>query len=260
RPGTQGSGEGIGLKARGASPAAARSVAPEPVASSGHPVVAPVAPAVRTAARPRRKRLPKPAMRTGENAIPRFTRPAPGAAQERVADESDARPQQRHHEPAAVPSLPDAARVKPAQRWARAIAGAGGTDAVSAPGGGSGVGSGSSGSANGSGGQGKGTGSGIGDASQAYDTVEHPPVPISTVLPDYPGAARTQGVEGEVVLRAIVDQHGAVERDIVVVESVPVLDQPAIEALRQWHFEPGRDAANRAVRVVIEVPLRFRLR
>ena len=128
-------------------------------------------------------------------------------------------------------------------------------------GGGGGAGSGGgNGSGSGSGGQGTGTGGGIGQGTQLYTTVEHPPVAVSRVLPEYPDAARSRGLEGEVVLRAIVDRHGAVERDIVVVVSVPLLDQAAIDALRQWRFEPGRDASNRAVRVVIEVPLRFRLR
>jgi len=263
--GTQGSGGGLGIKAIGASIPAARAAAPEPVAPSGkHPVVTLERPPVTIAAKPRRKRLPKPAMRTDEDAAARFTRPAHTAAQEQVdADETAARPQRRKHEPAAVPVTPlfAATQAKPAEPTGSAIASLGGADAASASGGGDGVRSGSGGSAGpGGGGQGGGTGGGIGDGSQAYATVEHPPVPISRVLPVYPGAARVQGVEGEVVLRAIVDQRGAVERDIVVVESVPVLDQAAIEALRQWRFEPGRDAGNRAVRVVIEVPLRFRLR
>ena len=123
------------------------------------------------------------------------------------------------------------------------------------------TGSGSGGrTGSGSGGEGTGTGGGIGEGSQLYTTVAHPPVAVSRVLPEYPDAARSRDLEGEVVLRAIVDRHGAVERDVVVVESVPMLDRAAIAALRQWRFEPGRDTNNRAVRVVIEVPLRFRLR
>ena len=126
---------------------------------------------------------------------------------------------------------------------------------------GGGAGSGSGGrTGSGSGGEGTGTGGGIGEGSQLYTTVAHPPVAVSRVLPEYPDAARSRDLEGEVVLRAIVDRHGAVERDVVVVESVPMLDRAAIAALRQWRFEPGRDTNNRAVRVVIEVPLRFRLR
>ena len=263
-PGTQGSGGGLGVKAIGPSIPAARSAVAQPVAASGkHPILTLERPPVTIAAKPRRKRLTKPAMRTDEDAAVRFTRPAHIAVHERVdADEIAARPHPRQHEPAAVPVTPQfaATQAKPAQRIGSAIASLGGTDAASASGGGGGVGSGSGGSAGrGSGGQGGGTGGGSGDGSQAYAAVEHPPVPISRVLPVYPGAARAQGVEGEVVLRAIVDQRGTVERDVVVVESVPVLDQAAIEALRQWRFEPGRDAGNRAVRVVIEVPLRFRL-
>ncbi len=115
-------------------------------------------------------------------------------------------------------------------------------------------------SGSGSGGRGGAAGSGNGQGDQVFDAVEHPPVPISKVLPDYPGVARAQGLEGEVVLRAIVDRHGAVERNIVVVESIPLLDAAAIEALRQWRFEPGRDGNDRPVRVLIEVPLRFHLR
>ncbi len=112
----------------------------------------------------------------------------------------------------------------------------------------------------GKGGRGGGSGDGIGAGAQAYAAVEHPPMPIAKVLPTCPHDARAQGVEGEVVLRAIVDPTGAVEPEVVVVESIPMLDQAAIDALRRWRFAPGRDRTNRPVPVVIEVPLRFRLR
>jgi len=189
-------------------------------------------------------------------------RPAPETAAI-VDKEAGTSLMRRENESISTPSRIDAAvpQAKSAQPASRTVASLAETDAASTPGGGGRVGGGSGGSAgSGSGGIGGGAGGGIGAGLQAYATVEHPPVPISRVVPSYPTEARSQGVEGEVVLRAIVDQNGTVERDIAVVESVPLLDQAAVEALRQWRFEPGRDAANRAVRVVIEVPLRFRLR
>jgi protein TonB len=62
------------------------------------------------------------------------------------------------------------------------------------------------------------------------------------------------------VLRFIVDQSGRVEREIEVVTSLPMLDQAAIEAVRQWRFSPGRDRDGKAVRVLVSVPLQFTLR
>ncbi len=90
--------------------------------------------------------------------------------------------------------------------------------------------------------------------------VEHPPLVISRVLPVYPAMARARGIEGRVVLRAVVDRDGHVEEAITVIESVPLLDTSAVEALRRWRFEPGRDRDGRAVRVLVDVPIRFQLR
>jgi periplasmic protein TonB len=63
-----------------------------------------------------------------------------------------------------------------------------------------------------------------------------------------------------VLLRAVVDRGGHVEESIIVARSVPLLDDAAVAALRQWHFTPGRDRDGRPVRVQIEVPMRFQLR
>lgn len=101
---------------------------------------------------------------------------------------------------------------------------------------------------------------GHGDAPIPTDRVEHPPVIIARVLPDYPRAARARGLEGRVVLRAVVGRDGRVEEAITVAESAAMFDASAIAALRQWRFEPGRDRDGKPVRVLIEVPIRFQLR
>jgi len=101
---------------------------------------------------------------------------------------------------------------------------------------------------------------GHGDAPIPAERVEHPPVVISRVLPEYPVMARARGLAGRVVLRAVVDRNGHIEDGITVVESMPIFDAAAAEALRKWLFEPGRDRDGTAVRVIIDVPVRFQLR
>jgi protein TonB len=101
---------------------------------------------------------------------------------------------------------------------------------------------------------------GHGDAPVPANAVEHPPVLVSRVLPVYPPMARARSIEGRVLLRAVIDRDGHVEEAITVVESEPVFDAAAVEALHKWRFEPGRDRDGRAVRVLVEVPIRFQLR
>jgi periplasmic protein TonB len=244
-------GAGAGITSRGpvkVAPRAATAVTAPP--QPKHPAWARERALIPPAAKRRREFRALPVNTLGEEAV--FSRnaharhedeeaPATGGAITAAASGAAAAPQPKAEDRAV--SLSDAAGGG-AGAASGNIAGAG-SDASAGPG---------------SGGEGGGTGGGVGAGDQVYATVEHPPVPISRILPEYPGAARSQGVEGEVVLRAIVDQRGAVERDVVVVQSIPMLDRAAIEALRQWRFEPGRDGGNHAVRVVIEVPLRFRLR
>jgi len=90
--------------------------------------------------------------------------------------------------------------------------------------------------------------------------VANPPLLLSRVTPDYPRQARRQGVEGLVVLEAILNLEGQIEDDIKVLQSVPLLDDAAVQALRRWRFRPARDHTNQPVRVILEVPVRFVLR
>jgi protein TonB len=64
-------------------------------------------------------------------------------------------------------------------------------------------------------------------------------------------------VEGQVMLEVVLDTTGEVEDGARVVESIPLLDDAAIAAVRQWRFRPARDRDGRPVRVLMEIPVRF---
>jgi protein TonB len=88
----------------------------------------------------------------------------------------------------------------------------------------------------------------------------NPPVLISRVTPHYPRAARLQGVEGLVLMEAILDRDGRIEDHITVLQSIPLLDDAAVQALRRWRFQPARDQRMQPMRVILEVPIRFILK
>lgn len=67
-----------------------------------------------------------------------------------------------------------------------------------------------------------------------------PPVKIRAPQPAYPKKARRKHIEGVVILQAVIDRTGKV-RDIKLLKGLyPLIDQSAIEAVRQWAFEPAR--------------------
>jgi TonB family protein len=64
-----------------------------------------------------------------------------------------------------------------------------------------------------------------------------PPRLIKKVDPVYPEEAREAGVEGVVILEVTTDKLGKVAA-VRVLRSVPLLDQAAIDAVKQWVYEP----------------------
>ncbi len=63
------------------------------------------------------------------------------------------------------------------------------------------------------------------------------PQRLKLVDPDYPEEARKAGIQGEVILETEIDLYGRVT-NIKVLRSIPALDQAAIDAVRQWVYEP----------------------
>jgi len=83
------------------------------------------------------------------------------------------------------------------------------------------------------------------------------PQKLVNVSPRYPDDALQAKVQGEVVLDVIVDANG-VPTDVQISQSVPMLDAAAIEAVRQWRYEPTL-MNGVAVPVVMTVTLGFKL-
>jgi TonB family protein len=63
------------------------------------------------------------------------------------------------------------------------------------------------------------------------------PTKIRDVRPEYPADALAAGVQGVIILEALIDQSGAVRRARVL-RSIPALDHAAADAVRQWRFTP----------------------
>jgi TonB family protein len=64
-----------------------------------------------------------------------------------------------------------------------------------------------------------------------------PPVKIRDVKPVYPPIALSSGVQGVVIIEATIDGGGDVV-DTRVLRGQPLLDEAALDAVRQWRFQP----------------------
>lgn len=88
-----------------------------------------------------------------------------------------------------------------------------------------------------------------------YVPVEELPEAITKVAPIYPESASKQGVEGTVVINALVGKDGRV-KDTRVITSIPLLDDAAMAAVRQLLFKPAM-AKGAPVAVWVAVPVKF---
>jgi TonB family protein len=107
-------------------------------------------------------------------------------------------------------------------------------------------------------GVGAGSGGGIGGGVFKVGGGISAPQPVSTPDPEYTEQARQAKTQGTCVLWLIVDDQGN-PRDIRVVRGLGNgLDAKAIEAVKQWHFQPAMKDG-RPVNVQISVEVGFRL-
>jgi protein TonB len=86
---------------------------------------------------------------------------------------------------------------------------------------------------------------------------DSPPRVIKQARPQYPQDAFVKKVEGTVLVEALVDSQGRVARARVI-QSVPLLDAAALQAVYQWVFHPAMKHG-RPVATIIHMPVAFRI-
>ena len=77
-------------------------------------------------------------------------------------------------------------------------------------------------------------------------------------VPPYPEIAKEERIEGTVVTRILIEKDGTVSRAEVVQSLGEPFDELALEAVRQWSFEPASLEGD-AVRVHYNITINYRL-
>jgi TonB family protein len=85
------------------------------------------------------------------------------------------------------------------------------------------------------------------------------PTILDYVPPVYPPAAEAAGVQGVVTIDAGIDENGRVQ-EAKVRRSVPLLDQAAIDAVKQWKYSPARNLAGVPISAIMTISVTFQLK
>jgi protein TonB len=102
-------------------------------------------------------------------------------------------------------------------------------------------------------------GAGMGDQlDNAFSLAEidQKPRPIFQTAPVYPAELRARKLEGVVSVVFIVDPAGRVANPRVEKSTNAAFEKPAVEAIKQWKFEPAVKGGQR-VHCKMRVPIRF---
>jgi len=88
--------------------------------------------------------------------------------------------------------------------------------------------------------------------------VDREPVVIKKVEPLYPALAMKAGMEGKVWVKVWVDSQGKAREVVILKSDADVFNGPAVEAARQFLFEPAQ-IKGKPVDVWVSIPFKFRL-
>jgi len=89
-----------------------------------------------------------------------------------------------------------------------------------------------------------------------YVPYEKPPEAIKQVQAKYPAAAKKDNVQGAVWVKTLIDEQGKVAKVIIQKSDAEVLNQAAVDAVKQWVFKPAV-MKGKPVAVWVSIPFRF---
>jgi periplasmic protein TonB len=93
---------------------------------------------------------------------------------------------------------------------------------------------------------------------EKFIPVEVNPTPILSPKPAYPDLGVKAGVDGNVIVRALLDQEGRVKRTMILKSTNEIFNQPAIDAAQNWVFTPAL-MNGQPVKVWVTIPFKFKL-
>jgi len=94
------------------------------------------------------------------------------------------------------------------------------------------------------------------DKAFSLAEIDQKPRAIFQAAPIYPSDMRSKKIEGVVTVLFVVDASGRVGGPRVEKSTHPSFDQPAMDAVKKWKFEPAIRAGQR-VACKMRVPIRF---
>jgi protein TonB len=92
------------------------------------------------------------------------------------------------------------------------------------------------------------------DADGVFTKVDKAPIPKLMPPPQVPSAMR--GVSGMVSLTLVIDESGAVVDATVSKSTHAEFEQPSLDAVKRWKFQPAEKDGH-AVKTKVAIPVRF---
>jgi protein TonB len=98
-----------------------------------------------------------------------------------------------------------------------------------------------------------------GHTVMSEDMVDQVPRATYQAPVNYPARARAKGIEGYVVFSLLIDETGHIE-EVRIIDATPedVFNETALQAIRQWRFEPAK-YQGKAVKTWAKQRIRFNL-